>query len=582
MKKAPYFSATRTSEPVELCRLALVALPYGEGPQKVMPLGLQNISAYVKKNAKHATCKIFDYSDLYTSDINELSDLINWAPHLVGISIYSSHVQAAITWGSTIKNALPGTFIFCGGPHISLAAEDFLRAAKGTFELALRGEGEHSTARLIVLFNKVNTQTSLKTKSKKQRKKYIYKNHFNKVPNAVWLTASGKLKESYIEKIQLPTADWENPLLEYSSERLQNLYFTDRNDAKKRKAIALTSSRGCPLACSFCAIVAADKEGPKWRAIDATTLVNWMAEAYTQYSFEHIYMMDANFFVRKDRVLEFSEKLYNLFEGRVTWSSSSTVGYLLKLQSELPKLVRQGLRLVEMGVESGSQSQLDYMNKKVTVQNNIDAVRALQNNRIDVGLDFIMFYHDQQKREIIENLVFLVKSGLTEHESLDHYFNIMMLYPETPVRKNLERKIGTKLDLLQLPNSRAFIENHEVYKIYTAYIDNFAKPILNQLEQAIASNIEKVGTSTSLTEVAYLSLLNIHLKHMPFQVLWWLCHNPDKTTEINRKNFFINYVTKINKAIANDNAINSPKLKIIETPTTGSGGRKGELIGKSL
>lgn len=30
-------------------KLALVALPYGEGPQKVMPLGLQNISAYLNK-----------------------------------------------------------------------------------------------------------------------------------------------------------------------------------------------------------------------------------------------------------------------------------------------------------------------------------------------------------------------------------------------------------------------------------------------------------------------------------------------------------------------------------------------------
>lgn len=578
MKKAHNFSAPCTSEPVELCRLALVALPYGEGPQKVMPLGLQNISAYVRKNSEHTTCKIFDYSDLYTSDIDELADLINWAPHFIGISIYSSHVQAAITWGKTIKNALPGTFIFCGGPHISLAAEDFLRASNRTFELAIRGEGEHSTAKLIDVFNNTHTQFSRKTKSKK----HIYKNHFNRIPNAVWLTTSGKLKESYIEKIQLPTADWDNPLLEYSSERLQKLYFTDRKDAKQRKAIALTSSRGCPLACSFCAIVAADKEGPKWRAIEATTLVSWIAEAYTHYSFEHIYMMDANFFVRKDRVLEFSEKLYNLFNGRVTWSSSSTVGYLLKLQSELPKLVSQGLRLVEMGIESGSQSQLDYMNKRVTVQNNIDAVRALQNNKIDVGLDFIMFYHDQQKREIIENLVFLVKSGLTEHESLDHYFNIMMLYPGTPVRKNLERKTGTKLDLTQLPNSREFIENHEVYNIYTAYIDNFAIPLLNQLEQAIESNIEKIGTHTSLTETAYHSLLNIHLKHMPFKVLWWLCHNTDKTTEINREPFFINYVATINKAIADDKPVNAPKLKILETPTTGSGGRRGELIGRSL
>lgn len=110
-------------------------------------------------------------------------------------------------------------------------------------------------------------------------------------------------------------------------------------------------------------------------------------------------MMDANFFVRKDRVLEFSEKLYKLFGGEVTWSSSSTVGYLLKLRAELPKLVAQGLRLVEMGIESGSQTQLDYMNKRVTVKDNIDAIRALQINGIDVGLDFIMFYHDQQKEK---------------------------------------------------------------------------------------------------------------------------------------------------------------------------------------
>jgi hypothetical protein len=69
---------------------------------------------------------------------------------------------------------------------------------------------------------------------------------------------------------------------------------------------------------------------------------------------------------------------------------------------------------------------------------------------------------------------------------------------------------------------------------------------------------------------------------MPFKVLWWLCHNTDKTTEINREPFFINYVATINKAIADDKPVNAPKLKILETPTTGSGGRRGELIGRSL
>lgn len=586
MNEACWNSLNNDGDIYDPTRLALVSLPYGEGPQKVMPLGLQNISAYVKKHVAHVKCKIFDYSDLYTSDTHELKDLIDWQPALVGISIYSSHVQAAIAWGQLIKSALPETVLFCGGPHISLAAKDFLRVSNGIFELALYGEGEHSTTRLLNLFNKSRKEAPPSSPTKNTNKNPTPKqvfvdNHLQDIPNAVWISATGETHETYKQKIQLPATEWENPLLDYCSERLQNLYFTDRRDGKKRRSIALTSSRGCPLACSFCAIVAADKDGPKWRAVDASTLVNWIAEAHKQYSFEHVYMMDANFFVRKDRVLEFSEKLYKLFGGEVTWSSSSTVGYLLKLRAELPKLVAQGLRLVEMGIESGSQTQLDYMNKRVTVKDNIDAIRALQINGIDVGLDFIMFYHDQQKREIIENLSFLLKSGMTEHESFDHYFNIMMIYPGTPVRYNLERKIGFKFDLIDLPNSRQLIENQEVKEIYDAYIDYFAKPLLNSLEDAISINIEKISQSTSLGEIAHLSLLNIYLRHMPFKILWGLCQRTGERTVIFTGKEFLTYTSIIKKTLHGKEPNKSPKPVALETFTLGVGGRKGELIGKS-
>jgi len=586
MNEASWSSLNNDNDSHAPTRLALVSLPYGEGPQKVMPLGLQNISAYVKKNVKHVECKIFDYSDLYASDTHELKDLIDWRPALVGISIYSSHVQAAISWGHLIKSALPETLLFCGGPHISLAAKNFLRVSNGAFELALYGEGEHSTATLLNLFNKSRKEGTPSSTTKTINplptpKQILIDNYLQDIPNAVWISETGETHETYKHNVQLPATEWENPLLEYCSERLQNLYFTDRRDGKKRKSIALTSSRGCPLACSFCAIVAADKDGPRWRAVDATTLVNWIAEAHEQYSFEHIYMMDANFFVRKDRVLEFSAKLYDLFAGKVTWSSSSTVGYLLKLRTELPKLVAQGLRLVEMGIESGSQSQLDYMNKRVTVKDNIDAVRALQINGIDVGLDFIMFYHDQQKIEIIENLTFLLNSGMTEHESFDHYFNIMMIYPGTPVRDNLERKMGFKFDLIHLPNSRQLIENQEVKEIYEAYIDYFAKPLLNSLENAISINIEKISQSISLAEVAYLSLLNIYLRHMPFKVLWGLCQRTGKRTAIFTGKEFLIYVSIIKKSLHGKKPKNTQKPVALETFTLGAGGRKGELISKS-
>lgn len=401
--------------------------------------------------------------------------------------------------------------------------------------------------------------------------------NFDAVPNAVWIDNYGVCLKSHKCKSQLPASEWENPLLDYATSEIQGLYYTDRRDGIRRKAIAFTSSRGCPLACSFCAIIAADKEGPKWRAVEASTLLKWLEEAARNYSFEHIYMMDANFFVRKDRVLEFSDGLYRLFKGRVTWSSSSTVGYLLKIQDVLPNLVTQGLRLVELGIESGSQSQLNYMNKKVTVEKNISAVRALQENGIALGLDFIMFYHDQTPREILENLLFILRAGLTEHESLDHYFNILMLYPGTPVRQALESRLGYTLPLDELPDSRRFIQNHEVSLIYDSFIDGFAKKHLARLEAAMSKNILKIRSGVEAYTRAYYSLLNVYLLHLPFKTLWSLSRNP-RIADRNLVSSDYRYL--IAKSLDEELEPNAMDPKHSQV-TTGSGGRRGELIART-
>lgn len=289
--------------------------------------------------------------------------------------------------------------------------------------------------------------------------------------------------------------------------------------------------------------------------------------------------MDANFFVKKERVLSFSRGLNRLRGGTLTWSSSSTVGYLLKIRNELPTLVLQGLRLVEMGIEAGSQSQLDYMNKRVSVQNNIDAIKALQLNSIDIGLDFIMFYHDQKRQEIIENLIFLVRAGVTEHESFDHYFNIMMLYPGTPVRHNLEKSIGQELTLDKLPFTRDYIDHYDVKKIYSSFIDDFAKPWLGKLEAAISYNLRVLSQSKNKELNAQLSLMNIYLRHMPFIVLWGLAHAKNHTSIETIVPQFSIYTQHINSLLLGkgDAVIEN---KTIETGSTGVGGRSGELISK--
>ncbi|PQQ25432.1 hypothetical protein C6H69_22425 [Photorhabdus luminescens] len=557
-------------------RLALVALPYGEGPQVIMPLGLQNISAYIKKNTNFVKTKIFDYSDLTQDRTEELADLIEWKPDIVGISIYSSHVDTALVWGKIIKSLIPNSLLFCGGPHISLAAENFMQTGRDIYSVAFKGEGEYSVKILAEIFNRFKKQYGESIPAEN----YLYFEYFRKnIVNAVYFDRNDQLQVSRVEKYQLPSEEWVNPLMEYDSERLQNLIFTDRRDGRKRKAIAFTSSRGCPLTCSFCAIIAADAEGPRWRAVDADILVNWIKEAREKYDFQHVYMMDANFFVKKDRVLAFSKGLHQIGNGDITWSSSSTVRYLLRLREELPILVKEGLRLVEMGVESGSQTQLNYMNKRVTVQENIDAIRALQENKIDIGLDFIMFYHDQTKTEIIENLTFLIKSGMAEHESLDHYFNLMMLYPGTPVRIDLEKKLGKLFSLNRLPNSRELISDHGVKKIYHLFIDKFAKPWLHQLEEAISLNLEVIRNNRKNKLLSSsLSLRNVYLRHIPFKVLWELCHADDLSDMNSAVKDFNIYTDVISNTIKENTRFFGINKKYFGIETVGVGGRKEEIV----
>lgn len=560
-----------------MMKLALIALPYGEGPQKIMPLGLQNIAAYLKARSEGVWVRIFDYSEFHGAETDQLGELFEWQPEMVGFSIYSSHVEVAKAWALIVSLRLPGALLFCGGPHISLAAESFLTYSKMLFKVALIGEGEYSTSELVRYFSAYCSSECRKGFSQVENMRSFCEGGFADIPNAVWRNCAGAYVHTKLFCNQLPPEEWENPLLDYSSTTLQHLKYTDRRDGVTRSAIALTSSRGCPLTCSFCAIVAADKNGPKWRAVSAKTLLRWLREAREIYDFTHVYMMDANFFVRRERVLEFSEGLHRDFQGRVTWSSSSTVGYLLKIRDCLPVLVEQGLRLVELGIESGSQTQLNYMNKKVTVEQNIEAIRLLQESNLTVGLDFIMFYHDQTLQEIIENLLFIHRAGLTDHESFDHYFNIMMLYPGTPVRKDLESRLGEKLSLECLPVSRDFIGNQDVRTIYERFIDGFAKNYLGMLEMAISENIRATKKSESPYGRAYYSLLNVYLRHLPFKVLWSLTHNARSSEGglIPR-----GYPELIRMSLGDQFPKGSGDDLSIGKVTLGAGGRYGEVIMK--
>ena len=63
-----------------------------------------------------------------------------------------------------------------------------------------------------------------------------------------------------------------------------------------------------------------------------------------------------------------------------------------------------------LGTESGSQKQLDFFGKKISVNQNEEAVRLLDENRIGITQGVILFDYRMSVQELQENLDYLLRT----------------------------------------------------------------------------------------------------------------------------------------------------------------------------
>jgi tRNA A37 methylthiotransferase MiaB len=88
------------------------------------------------------------------------------------------------------------------------------------------------------------------------------------------------------------------------------------------------------------------------------------------------------------------------------------------------RLASNGASSVFLGIESGCETTLQRINKRITRQQIISAVRAVQNSGIYLSVGFIMFEPDSTLDELSANYALLDELGLLSH----HDQTINMLY----------------------------------------------------------------------------------------------------------------------------------------------------------
>jgi radical SAM superfamily enzyme YgiQ (UPF0313 family) len=99
------------------------------------------------------------------------------------------------------------------------------------------------------------------------------------------------------------------------------------------------------------------------------------------------------------------------------------------------KLRDAGLFLVYMGLESGTEQGLKVLNKEMSVEQNLAAVRTLKELELNVSYGFMLFDPSSTFESVRENLVFL--KNVTGDGRAAATFSRMLPYGGTPIRDAL-------------------------------------------------------------------------------------------------------------------------------------------------
>ena len=171
---------------------------------------------------------------------------------------------------------------------------------------------------------------------------------------------------------------------------------------KKQYGYSITtvmSTRGCPYDCEFCSNVIF---GGSYRERSAKNVVDEIEQALS-IGYDRISFADDVFTMRQKRVLEVCEEIKQR-SLQFNWECLARVDSIDA--ATYVEMYRAGCRRVYFGIESGDDTVLKLMNKKITADQARHAVMAAHQAGLEVGAFFILFYPGETNQTVLEHAAF--------------------------------------------------------------------------------------------------------------------------------------------------------------------------------
>ena len=286
--------------------------------------------------------------------------------------------------------------LIAGGPLPSCDPLSFME----DFDVVVKGEGEQAILELLRTFDSGCDPQTVKGIVYRKRNNGRMTGEQGEI-----IFTEPRILEPSLDRIAFPARDL------FPNDRYIDYW-------KKRYGNATTTvftTRGCPFICEFCSNAVF---GISYRERSPENVVDEVEQALS-FGYDRIHFADDVFTLNRERVLKICDEIRR----RGIHFKWEWLGRVDSIDEEISIAMKNaGCDRIYFGIESGNDSVLNLMKKKITLDRARKAVYAAHEAGLSTGAFFILCYPGETDDTVLETLRFAVSLPLD-------YLSFTMPYP---------------------------------------------------------------------------------------------------------------------------------------------------------
>ena len=326
---------------------------------------------------------------------------LNQTPLMVCMTATSAHLDEAREIARSARQIVPAALRIIGGPHVSVAAAEFLSMSE--FNIACIGEGVETLSEIAL------------------RASMAGELDFSTIEGITYKHDNGNV---YSNPLRVPLFELDE--YPFPSDSLDFFRGPAENPAENQtQLIYILSGYGCPHDCIFCA--QRSIHGRKIRERSAENIIEEISGLYAR-GFRKFAFVQETFLNRKTRIESFC-RLIEDSGMQIGWTAEARADQLD--YGQLKRMRSAGLRFIQIGVESGDPVLLKKLGKGIDLDQIVQIRNWCSQLKINTAFYLLVGLPDQGWQSLLRSALFMKNhppfNRITKHAAV----SIAIPYPGT-------------------------------------------------------------------------------------------------------------------------------------------------------